>query len=194
MPTIVGLESLTTKARFVTPVYRDQSGAGVMVGSENPLPAEDVSFLRLVEGRVFAVGVVKDFADPLIAGESIDVGIAFPAGVAPVVTFSGLSQGDALGFLYEGASLSGGTAYTPLNMNRASTNTSQAAVTIQPTVNNLGALVLKQILIGGSGKKAGGGEVGASSVILKPLTSYLVRITNANSTDHATEMIIEWFE
>lgn len=194
MPINVELESLTTKSRFATPVYVDKDGDGVAVGSENPLPSEDVTFLRLVEGRVFAVGVVRDFANPLPAGQSIDIGIAFPAGVAPVVSFSGLSQGDALGFLYEGASLSGGTAYTPLNLNRASTSTSQAAVTLQPTVNSLGTLVLKQLLLGGSGKKAGGGEVGGSSLILKPLTSYLVRVTNANSTDHATEMLIEWLE
>jgi hypothetical protein len=194
MPINVELESLTTKSRFATPVYVDKDGNGVAVGSENPLPSEDVTFLRLAEGRVFAVGAVRDFASPLPAGQSIDIGIAFPAGVAPVVSFSGLSQGDALGFLYEGASLSGGTAYTPLNLNRASTSTSQAAVTLQPTVNSLGTLVLKQLLLGGSGKKAGGGEVGGSSLILKPLTSYLVRVTNANSTDHATEMLIEWLE
>jgi hypothetical protein len=194
MPTIVGLESLTTKSRFVTNVYRDKDGAGVMAGSENPLPIEDVTYLRLTEGRVFGVGVVRDFADPLPDGESIDIGIAFPAGVTPVVTFSGLCQGDALGFLYENADLSGGTPYTPINLNRASTNASQAAVTVAPTVNGLGTLVLKQILIGGAGKKAGGGEVGASSLILKPLTSYLVRLTNANSSDHASEVLIEWIE
>jgi hypothetical protein len=194
MPTIVGLESLTTKSRFVTNVYKDNNGDGVMVGSENPLPIEDVTYLRLIEGRVFGAGVVRDFADPLPDGESIDIGIAFPAGVTPVVTFSGLCQGDALGFLYENASLSGGTPYTAINLNRASTNTSQAAITIAPTVNSLGTLVLKQILIGGAGKKAGGGEVGASSLILKPLTSYLIRLTNANSTDHAAEVLVEWFE
>jgi hypothetical protein len=194
MPINVELESLTTKSRFVTQVYRAQNGTGVVSGSENPMPTEDVSYLRLTEGRVFGVGVVKDFADPLLAAASIDIGIAFPAGVTPVVTFSGLCAGDAIGFLYEGSTLSGGTAYTPINLNRSSTNTSQAAVTIQPTVTALGNLVLKQILIGGSGKKAGGGEVGASSLILKPLTSYLVRLTNANGTDHAAEMLIEWLE
>jgi hypothetical protein len=194
MPINVELESLTTKSRFVTQVYRAQNGTGVVSGSENPMPTEDVSYLRLTEGRVFGVGVVKDFADPLLAAASIDIGIAFPAGVTPVVTFSGLCAGDAIGFLYEGSTLSGGTAYTPINLNRSSTNTSQAAVTIQPTVTALGNLVLKQILIGGSGKKAGGGEVGASSLILKPLTSYLVRLTNANGTNHAAEMLIEWLE
>lgn len=194
MPTIVGLESLTTKSRFVTNVYRDKDGAGVMAGSENPLPIEDVSYLRLLEGRVFGVGVVFDFDSPLADDASIDIGIAFPAGVAPVVTFSGLCQGDALGFLYENADLSGGTPYTPINFNRASTATSQAAVVTAPTVNGLGTLILKQILIGGVGKKAGGGEVGSSSIVLKPLTSYLIRLTNVNGTAHAAEVLVEWFE
>ena len=81
-----------------------------------------------------------------------------------------------------------------MNLNRSSTNASQAAVTIAPTVNSLGNLILKQILIGGSGKKAGGGDIGSSNLILKPLTTYLVRLTNANGTDHAAEVILEWTE
>jgi len=194
MALLVERESINTKSRHVTPTFMDASQNQVIAGSENPFPIEDLSYLRLTEGRVFAVGVVRDFADPLPDGASIDIGIAFPAGVTPVVTFSGLCQGDALGFLYEGASLSGGTPYTPINLNRPNTNTSQAAVTIAPTVNSLGTLILKQILIGGVGKKAGGGEVGSSSLILKPLTSYLVRLTNANSTSHAAEILVEWLE
>ena len=62
------------------------------------------------------------------------------------------------------------------------------------TASRLGTLVLKQILIGGSGKKAGGGDVGSSNIILKPLTSYLVRLTNVNGTAHAAEVIVEWAE
>jgi hypothetical protein len=60
--------------------------------------------------------------------------------------------------------------------------------------SNVGTLVLEQILIGGTGKKAGGGEVGSSNLILKPLTSYLIRLTNVNGTAHAAELIVEWAE
>lgn len=188
------LESLNTKVRLVSNAVLDENGDPVLAGSEYPAPIITRDMLRLKEGRVFGLGVVYDFAAPLGAGASIDIGIAWPSGVAPVISFSGLCQGDALGFLYENASLSGGTPATPVNLNRTSTTASQAAVTIAPTVNTVGNLILKQILIGGSGKKAGGGDVGSSNLILKPLTTYLVRLTNANGTPHAAEMILEWTE
>lgn len=194
MAITVDLESLSTKSRFVTQTSLDVDGAPTATGSEYPMPIISGDMLRLKEGRIFGVGVVYDFVTPLGAGASIDIGIAWPAGVEPVVSFAGLCAGDAIGFLYEGASLSGGTALTPVKLNRASTNTSQAAVVLNPTVGSTGNLVLKQLLLGGSGKKAGGGDVGSSNLILKPLTSYLVRITNANGTAHAAEMLIEWAE
>jgi hypothetical protein len=54
--------------------------------------------------------------------------------------------------------------------------------------------LLEQILIGGTGKKAGGGEVGSPRLFLKPLTTYLFRLTNVNGTAHAAEIILEWYE
>jgi hypothetical protein len=161
---------------------------------DDPQPIITYGNQKLRDGKVFGLGVVYTFASPLPDGESIDIGIAWPAGVTPVVIFSGLCAGDAIGYLYEGSSLTGGTPATPVGLNRVTGNTSQAAVTIAPTVTSLGTLLLQQILIGGSGKKAGGGDVGSSSLILKPLTTYLIRLTNANSTDHAAEVIVEWAE
>lgn len=190
----VELESLTTKARFVSIVSTDINGEGQVAGSESPMPNQTLGQLRLSEGRIFGLGVVYDFAVPLSAGASIDIGIAWPAGVTPIISFYGLCAGNAIGFLYEGANLSGGTAATPINHNRNSTTASQAAVTVGPTVNATGTLVLKQLLLGGEGKKAGGGDVGGSNLILKPLTSYLIRLTNVNGTAHAAEIILEWTE
>lgn len=190
----VELESLSTKSRFVTTTHLDMDGTPIVCGSDEPFPTVTIDRLRLREGRIFALGVVYDFVTPLGAGASIDIGIAWPADVQPTISFSGLCAGDAIGYLYEGATLSGGTAATPVKLNRNSDIASQAAITIAPTVSATGTMVLKQILIGGSGKKAGGGDVGSSNLILKPLTSYLVRLTNANGTAHAAEMILEWIE
>lgn len=194
MAITVDLESLSTKSRFVTQTSLDINGTPTATGSEYPTPTISRDMLRLQEGRIFAIGAVYDFATPLGAGASIDIGLAWPAGVEPVVSFAGLCAGDAMGYLYEGASLSGGTSLTPTRLNRVLTDASQAAAVLNPTVSSTGTLVLKQILLGGSGKKAGGGDVGSSNLILKPLTSYLVRLTNANGTAHAAEMIIEWAE
>jgi hypothetical protein len=194
MSLTVERESLTTASRLVTPTYMADSGDQIIGSAQDPVPQIGYGAQKLRDGKVYGVGVVYDFASPLADGASIDIGIAWSAGVTPVVSFFGLCAGDALGFLYESATLSGGTAATAIKLNRNSAIASQSAITIAPTVSNVGTLVLKQILIGGSGKKAGGGEVGSSNLILKPLTSYLIRLTNVNGTAHAAELIVEWSE
>jgi hypothetical protein len=187
-------ESLDTKSQHVSVSFADKDNVQYLAGSAKPFPTEDVTLLRLEEGKAFALGVVRSFADPLPDDESIDIAIAFAAGVTPNISISGLCAGDAMGFLYEGSVVTGGTAITALNKNRSSLTTSQSAALLNPTVTTLGTPILSQILIGGQGKKAGGGAVGSSDLILKPLTTYLFRLTNVNSTAHAAEIVLEWYE
>jgi hypothetical protein len=187
-------ESLDTKSQHVSVSFTDKDNVQYLAGSAKPFPTEDVTLLRLEEGKAFALGVVRSFADPLPDDESIDIAIAFAAGVTPNISISGLCAGDAMGFLYEGSVVTGGTAITALNKNRNSLVTSQSAALSNPTVTTLGTPILSQILIGGQGKKAGGGAIGSSDLILKPLTTYLFRLTNINGTAHAAEIILEWYE
>ncbi len=194
MSLTVERESLTTASRLVTPTYMADNGDQVVGSAQDPVPQISYGAQKLRDGKIYGVGVVYDFSNELAAGASIDIGIAWSAGVMPVVSFFGLCQGDAVGLLYEDAVMTGGTAATAVKLNRNSAIASQSAITIGPTVSNVGTLVLKQILIGGSGKKAGGGDIGSSNLILKPLTSYLIRLTNVNGTAHAAEVIVEWAE
>ena len=194
MAILVERESLTTKSRHVSPSYADINRTQILVGSENPMPTQDVGKLRLLEGRAYAIGAVYPFSAPLADGASIDIAIAFPSGVNPVFSISGLCAGDAMGYLYEGSSVTGGTPIVPINKNRTSTTASQGVALLNPSVTSLGTKLLEQILIGGSGKKASGGQTSASDIVLKGLTTYLFRLTNVNGTDHAAEMILEWYE
>ena len=187
-------ESLDTKSQHVSVSFADKDNVQYLAGSAKPFPTEDVTLLRLEEGKAFALGVVRSFADPLPDDESIDIAIAFAAGVTPNISISGLCAGDAMGFLYEGSVVTGGTAITAINKNRNSVITSQSAALSNPTVTTLGTPILSQILIGGQGKKAGGGAIGSSDLILKPLTTYLFRLTNVNGTAHAAEIVLEWYE
>jgi len=187
-------ESLDTKSQHVSVSFADKDNVQYLAGSAKPFPTEDVTLLRLEEGKAFALGVVRSFADPLPATQSIDIAIAFAAGVTPNISISGLCAGNAMGFLYEGSVVTGGTAITALNKNRNSLVTSQSAALSNPTVTTLGTPILSQILIGGEGKKAGGGAIGSSDLILKPLTTYLFRLTNINGTAHAAEIVLEWYE
>jgi len=155
-----------------------------------------VEHVRLVEGQAFSAGLVADYDNPIADGASIDIVIAFPSGVNPVFNISGLSNGNAVGYLYEGASATGGTSLPIINRNRASTIASSGVALANPTVTSTGTLVLKEILTGGVGKKGGGGEVGGNNIILKGLTNYLFRLTNAdgNNNPHAMEIILSWTE
>ena len=156
----------------------------------------DIEHVRLIEGHAFSTGLVADFDNPIADGASIDIALAFPQGLNPVFTITGLSSGNAVGYLYEGASVTGGTSLPIINRNRASTIASQGLALANPTVSSTGSLVLKEILTGGVGKKGGGGESGGNNIILKGLTTYLFRLTNAdgNNNPHAAEIILSWTE
>ena len=155
----------------------------------------DIEQVRLIEGQSFAIGVVRDFANPVPALQSIDIAIAFPQGMNPVFEIKGLSNGNAVGYLYENAVVTGGTSITPINKNRASTIESQGVALLNPTVTSTGTLILNEILTGGVGKKGAGGATGGN-IILKGLTTYLFRLTNQdqNNNPHAMEVILTWVE
>ena len=156
----------------------------------------DIEQVRLIEGQAFGLGYVRSFTDPLPAGQSIDIALAFPSGLNPIISISGLCAGNAIGYLYEGASVSGGTSLPIIQRNRASSITSKGVAIVGPTVSSLGTLVIQEILTGGVGKKGGGGEAGGNNLILKGLTTYLFRLTNAdqNNNAQAAEIILSWNE
>jgi len=159
-------------------------------------PTRDIGQVRLIEGQAFSLGYVRTFLDPLPAGQSINIALAFPSGMNPIMSISGLSSGNAIGYLYEGSVVSGGTSLPIVNRNRASTITSQGVAIVNPTITSLGTLVLQEILTGGLGKKGAGGEAGGNNLILKGLTPYLFRLTNADTQNnaHASEIILSWNE
>ena len=162
----------------------------------NAYPTRDIEQVRLIEGHAFSTGHIYTFASPLAAGSSIDIAIAFPNGVNPVFTIAGLCAGNAVGYLYENANVTGGTSLPIINRNRASTIVSQGVAIVNPTVSSTGTTVLQEILTGGVGKKGGGGEAGGNNLILKGLTTYLFRLTNAdtNNNANASEIILSWNE
>jgi hypothetical protein len=159
-------------------------------------PTRNVEQVRLIDGQAFSLGYVRSFVDPLPAGQSINIALAFPSGINPIISISGLSAGNAIGYLYEGASVSGGTSLPIIQRNRASSITSKGVAIVNPTVSSLGTLVIQEILTGGVGKKGAGGEAGGNNLILKGLTTYLFRLTNADQQNnaHASEIILSWNE
>lgn len=194
--TLIELESLTTKSRFVTPVQKNNAGTFVVAGADAPLITVDVNHQRNHDGRAFFAYKLYPVANKLPANASIDIVLASPSGVFPHVTVDAFCQGDAEFYIYEGSSTTGGTSFTPINRNRnfAVSNPSQVAMVINPTINTLGTELDGQLVPGGVGKKSAGGASASLEYVLKPLTNYHFRLTNVNGTSHAAFLTLEWYE
>lgn len=192
--TPVELESLTTKSRFVTLVQKNNAGTYAIAGSDYPLITADVNHVRLHEGRAFYAYRLAPHATPLAAGSSINLAVAWASGKTPHLVFNCNCGGDAEFYIYENAVVTGGTPFTAINRYRPSNNVSQSAVLINPTVTSVGNELHAEMITGGSGKKAGGGDAFSFQHVLSPLTTYLFRLTNVNSTAHMAFLQIEWYE
>ena len=192
--TLVELESLTTKSRFVTQVQKNNAGNYVVAGADAPSIVVDVNHQRNHDGRAWFAYKTYPTSAPLASGSSIDIVLAAAASVTPHMTLDALCLGDAEIYVYEGTTATGGTPFTPLNRNRNYTTSSQVAMIINPTVSSLGTQLDAQIIPGGTGKKSAGGTTGSLEYVLKPLTNYLFRLTNVNGTNHAAYLALEWYE
>jgi hypothetical protein len=187
-------ESQPQKAQFVALTQKDKDGNQMVAGSDNGIIVVDVNHHRLHEGRAFIAWNIYPDSAKLAAGSSADIVLAAGPGIIPHVTIAMESSGDADFFVYEGTSTTGGTAFTPVRRNRNIASTSNVAMVTNPTVNTLGTLINQQFITGGTGKKASGGASGSLEYVLAPLTNYLFRLTNVNSTAHTALIELEWYE
>ena len=185
-------ESITTKSRFVTPTYTDKDGLQQVGGSDRPLPVIDVNHLRLHEGRAYYVYKMYTYAAGLVAGSSIDIAIAFPAGTTPHAVFSYGGSGEAEFYMYEEPTTSGGTSMTIHRRNRNLNTSSVAAAVLAPTVSSVGTEIYSEFVP--ANKQGGGSQSYTFEYVLKPLTTYLFRLTNVNAQPHAAELRVEWYE
>jgi hypothetical protein len=192
--TSIELESLTTKARHVSLVQKLEGGATALTGADAPLIMVDVNHQRNHDGRAYLAWRLYPASAPLAAGTSCEIVLASAAGVYPHLSLNAVLMGDAELYIYEGATTTGGTLFTPVIRNRNYTTASNVAIAMNPTVTGAGTLIDAQFLAGGVGKKAGGGGDESLEYVLKPLTNYLFRMTNVNGTDHAGVLRLEWYE
>jgi hypothetical protein len=187
-------ESDTTKSRHVNPAYVDKDGNSYIASSDKPFPIVDINHLRLHEGKAFKAYRIYPNSAKLASGASCNIAIAWASNVYAHLLVDASCGGDAELYIYEGATVTGGTSFTAVKRNRTSATTSQSAILINPTVTVTGTEIDAEIVAGGAGKKAGGGGSSALEMVLNPLTTYLFRLTNVNGTDHMAELLLEWYE
>lgn len=187
-------ESDTTKSRHVNPAYVDKDGNSYIASSDRPFPTLDVNHLRLHEGRAFYAYSLYPYSAMLPANSSINIAVAWATGKTPHLIYNANCGGDAELYMYEGATVTGGTSLTAFNRNRTSTTTSASALLLNPTITSAGTLLEAEFIAGGVGKKAGGGDAYANEQVLNSLTTYLFRLTNVNGTAHMAHLYLEWYE
>jgi len=190
-------ESLDTKAIHVTPSYVDKDGVHYLSGSDRPLPIVDVNHLRLHEGRAYYAYHTHKDASRLAVGSSINIALAFPAGVEAHASIDYQSGGETEVYVYESPTTSGGTSMTLHRRNRVINTVSQGVAVLNPTVSAVGTEFYSELITSaeGQGNRSGSGGKGLSfEFILKPLTTYLFRLTNVNSSSQMAELRIDWYE
>ena len=197
MPITVERESLSTKSRHVSPSYVDKDNVQTLASSDRPFPIVDVNHLRLHEGVAYYVYHTHKDASKLAVGSSINIAIAWPAGLEAHAFVDYQCGGEAEIYAYESSTTSGGTAMTLHRRNRVIATASQAAAVLNPTVSAVGTEFYSELITSaeGQGNRRGAGAKGISfEFILKPLTTYLFRLTNVNSNSQMAEMRIDWYE
>jgi hypothetical protein len=190
-------ESDTTKSRHVNPAYVDKDGASYIASSDRPFPVVDVNHLRLHEGRAYYIYKTHKDSARLGVGASIDIALAFPAGVEAHAVVDYQCGGETEVYVYESSTTSGGTSMTLHRRNRVNNTASQGVAVLNPTVSAVGTEFYSELITSaeGSGHRSGGGGRGFSfEFILKPLTTYLFRLTNVNGSSQMAELRIDWYE
>lgn len=194
MPNYVQRESDTTSSRYVSLTFTEQDGRQVVMGSERSMPVLDIAHQRLHEGRAFIAFKFYSSADTLANNTTASIAIACAQGCEMHMLVQAECGGSAEFYWYEGSEVSSGTAFTPINRKRSSTNTSDAAVLINPTISNAGTLLLARSIPGGAGVFAGGGSDYAFEYVLKDLTTYLFQLKNTSGSARAAHLLLEWYE
>ena len=186
--TLVNLESSDVKSRFSTLAQKNNDGNYVVAGSDSPLITADVNHVRLHEGRAYYVYKTHKDTARLAVGASIDIAIAFPAGVEAHASVDYQAGGETE---------IGGTSMTLYRRNRVINTASQGVAVLNPTVSAVGTEFYSELITSaeGQGNRSGAGSRGLSfEFILKPLTTYLFRLTNVNGSSQMAELRIDWYE
>ena len=187
-------ESENQKTQLVALTQQTSDDQQVITGSDRPLIGIDINHQRLHEGGSFVAYYVQNGGTPLADGASINIVLAAGPGTTPHMTVGSFCGGDSEFFLFEGATSTGGTSFTPVRRNRTIATTSNVAMVINPTVTGTGTELFEEFIPGGAKKRAAGGSGDSLEYVLAPLTNYLVRLTNMSGSAQIAELVLEWYE
>lgn len=166
----------------------------VRVDASNELIIISHEHSKVHEGRLFGVGY---YNAALANNANLDVRIVTPATHTAHVYIRTAGGGDHSFRAYEGTTYTAaGTALTPVNHNRTSSNTANASTYHTPTVDALGTLLWEEYVPGGTGGASPGavGQPTAEQVVLAANTDYLFRLTNLSGVTDDFNLIFSFYE
>lgn len=133
---------------------------------------------------------------PLADDASLELWLSVGAGCYPHLVWSSWAEGLAQVYIYEAPTVSAeGTPITPTQRNRNSANASAVTVKHTPTVTGTGTALRSGVNIGaGSGGQSEHERArGQQEMLLKPGTTYLLRLTARANNIHAG-LTLNWYE
>jgi hypothetical protein len=130
-------------------------------------------------------------------GANMDMLLTIGAKEAHLV-FNVSAGGQSSIYLYESPTVANGTTVPVYNMKRASLTAALTTVKHTPSVSGVGAtpLVNGRVVSGGTSPttRVGGGIRSGTEWILKPSTSYLLRVTNDSGSTVLINTALEFYE
>jgi len=148
------------------------------------------------------LGYIINVTTPSIsAAGSYNITITTPAATAGFIhwrpTNTGTTANMVLVEFYEGGTTTGGTAVSPINKNRNVSRNSIVSVSQGATITPTTLLDIYTVgAAGGTQSRSGGGSVGSlEEIVLKPSTTYTVRMTNIGTSTATTAYLTAfWYE
>jgi len=163
---------------------------------DNALVTEDRQHYETHEGDTFLVSYKSPDATPIADNGTINFALTTGAKTAHIIA-TAAGGGDTEIEILEGTTFTPatGTATTPYNKNRTSTNMPAATVRRDVTITVAGTLLFNKFFPGGTAAQAQGvTESTRDEWIFRPSTVYAFRITNRAGTQQPMSMALEWYE
>lgn len=154
----------------------------------------DFDHHQVHEGETYTASyLIGSLANNASQDFRMTVGTATATSRTPHLVNEVIGDGAAEIYLYEGGTVTGGTAIAAINRNRASLNAATMEVTHTPSVSALGTPLWIGVLTG-SKNSVGSSERSLSEWVLKPSTTYLLRVTSKAATGLKAVVRLDWYE
>lgn len=190
----------------ITPAAGDYAGLQVdelgrlhvAIGPYDPISripvVVDFAHHQIHEGEAYTCSLlVSALANNASKDIRMTVGSATPTTRTPHLVAQVVADGAAEVYLYEGGTVTGGTALPAYNHNRNSTNVPGMVVAENPTVSALGSAIWVGLLTG-SKQSSGSSDRALDEWDLKASTTYLLRVTSTAAAGIKAVVRMNWYE